>query len=356
MTRLQLWTIDEQDGHPRAVTVDAADATRTEEFLEDLLVRSPNLLLEGLTLIGRQVPTEGGPLDLIGVDRDGSIVVFELKRGTLTRDAVAQVIDYASDLASKDPEQFARLIEERSGSMGIGSIENFQDFYAREFPSAPDLLSEVPRMVLVGLGADDRAKRMVAFLSSAGIDIQLLTFHAFRSEGRLMLAREDDGPAPTAKGTRTGGSTKEQNQKVLREAAEQHGSWDLLSEVAGFVEQHMPAYRWPGKSAYSFSLAETTEEGKPSQRSYVTVWIHPKRRGAVLVTLPPRAVDVAGGEVEAFLSTVPGAERTESKWTPIEVTIDASGWPKVQPALSALLKGIVDAWRARTAEGAGDTP
>ena len=56
--------------------------------------------MNGLTLIGRQVSTDGGTLDLLGIDADGRLVVFELKRGTLTRDAGAQVRDYASDLAA----------------------------------------------------------------------------------------------------------------------------------------------------------------------------------------------------------------------------------------------------------------
>ena len=79
----------------------------SEQLLEDALVENPDLLIEDLTLIGRQTPTEGGPLDLLGVDGDGKLVVFELKRGTLSRDAVAQIIDYASDLDSMDPAALA---------------------------------------------------------------------------------------------------------------------------------------------------------------------------------------------------------------------------------------------------------
>ena len=50
------------------------------------------MLMPGLTLVGRQTPTGSGWLDLLGVDEDGKLVVFELKRGKLTREAVAQAI------------------------------------------------------------------------------------------------------------------------------------------------------------------------------------------------------------------------------------------------------------------------
>ena len=84
----------------------------SELLLEETLVNNPGLLLEDLTLVGRQTPTEGGPLDLLGVDGDGRLVVFELKRGTLSRDAVAQVIDYASDLDNMDLVNLANHISD----------------------------------------------------------------------------------------------------------------------------------------------------------------------------------------------------------------------------------------------------
>ena len=81
MEEVKLWAIDGslvEDLKP-------AGQTETEKLLEDSLVNSPDMLLEDLILVGRQTPTEGGPLDLLGVDGDGRLVVFELKRGSLTR-------------------------------------------------------------------------------------------------------------------------------------------------------------------------------------------------------------------------------------------------------------------------------
>ena len=52
---------------------------------------------------------------------------LRLKRGTLTRDAVAQALDYASDLAVLGEDKFARLIDEHSGQNGIEAREGFAD-------------------------------------------------------------------------------------------------------------------------------------------------------------------------------------------------------------------------------------
>ena len=98
MKRIQLWLVSKDGAAVSAVPVDEVQNTETEQLLEDILVASPELVEPGLKLIGRQVPTDGGPLDLLGVDQNGRLTVFELKRGTLTRGAVAQSLDYASDL------------------------------------------------------------------------------------------------------------------------------------------------------------------------------------------------------------------------------------------------------------------
>ena len=82
MDEVKIWAIQDES---RAVALESKSQVDTEGLLEETLVANPNLLIPGLRLVGRQTPTEGGPLDLLGVDEDGRLVVFELKRGTLSR-------------------------------------------------------------------------------------------------------------------------------------------------------------------------------------------------------------------------------------------------------------------------------
>ena len=98
MDDIHLWSIDGSE----VTQLQPSNRTESEQLLEETLVQNPGLLMKGLTLVGRQTPTAGGPLDLLGVDAEGRLVVFELKRGVLSRDAVAQVVDYASYLDGMD--------------------------------------------------------------------------------------------------------------------------------------------------------------------------------------------------------------------------------------------------------------
>ena len=76
MKRIQLWLVSKDGTAGSAVPVDEVVNTETEQLLEDMLVASPELLEPGLKLIGRQVPTDSGPMDLLGVDTDGRLTVF----------------------------------------------------------------------------------------------------------------------------------------------------------------------------------------------------------------------------------------------------------------------------------------
>ena len=75
---IKIWEVDSSS--KAAVPVASTNRMETEHSFEEVLARNPDMLTPGLTLVGRQTPVEGGSLDLLGVDEDGRLVVFELKR------------------------------------------------------------------------------------------------------------------------------------------------------------------------------------------------------------------------------------------------------------------------------------
>ena len=183
-TDIGIWEIDRAS---RAGTkLGLTERVETEEMLEAVLVANPDMLMRGLTLVGRQVPVETGYVDLLGIDEDGRLVVFELKREKLTRDAVAQILDYCTYLEALSDSELATLLAERSGKDGIKEIADFEEWYGSQ---RGDSIKPV-RMVLVGLGIDISAHRMVAYLADRGIDIRLMTYHGYVHGDGMLLARQ----------------------------------------------------------------------------------------------------------------------------------------------------------------------
>jgi hypothetical protein len=336
MKKIQVWSILKDASGPAKIA-ETIENTETEALLEELFVKSPSLLGDDITLVGRQVPTDGGPLDLLGVDEDGRLIVFELKRGTLTRDAVAQVLDYASDLAERDPDRIAGLVQEYSGRLGIEKIEDFEGWHSSRFPDSASVLAEGPKMVLVGLGVDDRARRVVKYLADAGVQIELLTFHAFQSEGQLFLARQVE-TAPVRPAHRW--PTKEENLQVLHQSARDLGVVDLLEEVASFITDNVPGWKWPGKTAYSFGLRARTAEGNLTTRCYVRLDLNPNHPGALTLVLYKRALEAASREAEQFQNAYPDLAVFNSKHEQLEVSLDRESWIKLRTDLKTLLTAV----------------
>lgn len=83
-----------------------------ERVLETWIETNPHLLVAGETfaIIARQPRTTAGKyLDLLGIDRSGSCVVIELKRGETPRDVVAQALEYAAWVDTQTTEQLDDL-------------------------------------------------------------------------------------------------------------------------------------------------------------------------------------------------------------------------------------------------------
>ncbi len=139
-----------------------AEAGRKEkEDLEEWIKNSPSLLGGDILIIGEQVQTRSGPMDLLAIDAAGNAVIIELKKDKIPREALAQAIDYASDVASWDVDKLNELCEKYKGQpldeyMG----ESFEDLGVEDIS-----LNQAQRILLVGTYIEESLQRMIEWLS-----------------------------------------------------------------------------------------------------------------------------------------------------------------------------------------------
>ncbi len=236
---LKIWAL--RDGN-EAEAVESVSGVKLEDILEETLVRRPEMLENGLHLVGRQTPTESGPLDLLGVDAGGRLVVFELKREKLTREAVTQCIDYASALNAMAPDEVATLIAENSGRDRIEKIDDFEEWYQGQFAEndlSHDLLP--PRLVLVGVGVDERAERMARFLRDGDIDISVLTFYGFQHQGETLLSRQVEVEQDTSIKPRSKRLSPAEKEKRAQLLLQEQGLTHLFNSVCEALQGALPS-------------------------------------------------------------------------------------------------------------------
>ena len=349
MEDIKLWELDGS----QATQLASNNRLESEELLEDTLVKNPSLLMEDLTLVGRQTSTEGGPLDLLGVDGDGRLVVFELKRGTLSRDAVAQIIDYASDLDDKGLDALAKHISKQSGTGGIEKIEDFQKWYDTQ--GFGDLESLKPlRMFLVGLGADDRTERMVRFLAqNSGMDISLLTFHGFNYQGKTILAKQVEVAAVDEPDRRTT-RWRRNYKKDFEGKVVEFGVRDLIDAVQGMFKEN-----WPGLTAYEGAHGLRIQlPGRSGRRQYARIdaW----GEGTIGLIFFPRTKALCLDDFREPLNQIKhytwpkDREPLEDPKTEIQFRLTEDEWRNHKESLTALVQSVYAAWRDGGRDNAAD--
>lgn len=341
---IRIWEID--DSSKAATPLESTDRMETEQSLEDVLVRNPGVLMPGLTLVGRQAQTDSGVLDLLGVDADGRLVVFELKRETLTRDAVAQIIDYCSYLESLAEPDLAKYIAENSGRNGVDDIEDFEAWYNDR--QGGKGLSELrpTKMVLVGLGADTRATRMVEFLTERGVDISLLTFHGYRHADRTLLARQVERGADSGVGSRRRPSDAELRIAHAERARELgiEGLWHEALNALSIGSNG--AARRGGFTFYLPKITLPTNVNASGSHSLVI-----DSAGRMRLTFFPAAVDVCFDKFEELRETIPfeferppnapTTDRVSKQWY---CWLSSEMWASHKETLTSLARDVHRAW------------
>jgi len=148
---------------------------KEKEHLEQWIKSNPRLLGDDIAIIGEQVQTESGPMDFLGIDSSGNTVIIELKRDKLPREALLQVIDYASDVSDWEIDRFQTICKTYTD-------QTFEDFFQQRFEgvSLEDLaINQVQRLLLVGFAMEGSLGRMIEWLSdkyNLGVNAVLLNY------------------------------------------------------------------------------------------------------------------------------------------------------------------------------------
>lgn len=160
---------------------------KEKDHLEKWIKTNPKILGEDILIIGEQVYTRSGPLDFLGVDNSGNVVIVELKRDKLPRECLAQAIDYASDVATWDIDKLSEICMQYRGQPLYDFIsDNFVGVEVDEF-----VINKAQRLLLVGFLIEEPLTRMIKWLSEnydIGINAIILKY-VHTSSGNELLSK-----------------------------------------------------------------------------------------------------------------------------------------------------------------------
>lgn len=136
----------------------------SEKELESLIVADPSQIEEGLKIISRQHPADSGPLDILAIDSEGSMVIIELKN-----EADEQHLDQGLRYYDWARNNLAWLTRDYS-SLGLNCDRPI-------------------RLILVAPSFTDTVQRIAKYID---IELQLIEYRAIQdSKGEKAIMRTE---------------------------------------------------------------------------------------------------------------------------------------------------------------------
>ena len=158
-----------------------------EKQLEDMIESEPGILSDDWMLIGRQIHSGNGHVDLLAIAADASLVLIELKRDKTPRDVIAQTLDYALWLENLKPEEVVDLYKRKNPNASLS--EDFRKRFNQVLDDQDEPINHAHQLVVVASTLDPSSERIVQYLRGRDVPINVLTFEIFQHGDTKFLSR-----------------------------------------------------------------------------------------------------------------------------------------------------------------------
>ena len=157
-----------------------------EATLQRWVADDPSKVGLDVLVIGCEVPIEnGGRIDILAINPEGDLSIIELKRHRTPRDVIAQVLDYASWVASLDTVDVHEIAKRK---LDRPLSDAFKDRFEQPLP---ETLNTSHNMVIVASEFDASSERIVKYLANEhGVAINTAFFKIFEEGDQQYLTAD----------------------------------------------------------------------------------------------------------------------------------------------------------------------
>lgn len=215
-------------------------------------------------------------IDLLGVGKDGNLVVIELKRTEDGGHMDLQAIRYAAMISTLTFDQLVEIYQRYLSDNGIeqDATESLYEFLDWNDSNVEEFGQEV-RIVLASAEFSKELANSVLWLNDSGLNIRCVRMHPYINDGQTLLDVQTIIPLPEAADYQTRVREKKQKEREARESARDNFKYDV--SIAGETYQ-VPRKRWVVFKLISGLLANCIT---PDQLMDAIPW----RRGKLFIVL-----------------------------------------------------------------------
>lgn len=269
-----------------------------------------------LLILAREFGTNSGPIDAIGIDRDGQLYLIETKlyKNRDKRTVVAQVLDYGASLwkmTGNFNDFLAQLNTHVQDKFGINTTEKIKEYFALDDEQLQITLSQMKnnlnegsfKFVVLMDSLEDRLKDLIIYMNQNskfdiyGVELEYYQHDSFEILIPKLYGNEVKKDIGTNKQDNTFISNDEfvkifskinlgrQIQEVIKTAEEMQNNQSLFPnwEARRAFKSISFTYTAPGRNKQSLTISITINGGKPN--SMFEFWLYDKNIEKTVINL-----------------------------------------------------------------------
>ncbi len=183
-------------------TTFALQGIREREDLQRFLREQIEVLASGILVIAEEFgewEDSRRRIDLLGIDKDGNLVVIEIKRTEDGGHMELQAIRYAAMVSTLTFERVVEIYQEflRKHGKVVDAREAILDFLGLEEPDEDEFAQDV-RIILASAEFSKEVTSSVLWLNAKGLDIRCVRLTPYNDGGKTFLDIQTVIPLPEA--------------------------------------------------------------------------------------------------------------------------------------------------------------
>jgi len=167
-----------------------SDLEKLEKDLENLIADNllGNLFENSPLMPIFQERKRQSEADIYALDKNGDLIIFELKRGEATADAMQQLLKYCQDAGqwtfNELEEKYKKFIikekKEYKKNKEISLIEDHKEAFNLEHPLSPSNFNRKQHLFIIGNAADEKLINAIEYWKNNGLSIEFVPYRVYK--------------------------------------------------------------------------------------------------------------------------------------------------------------------------------
>lgn len=165
---------------------------KERQHIEEWIRKNPEVLGEDLLIIGHEYDKfeVNERLDLLALDKEGNLVIIEVKRDATGGNVDFQALKYASYCARLSPQDVLDIYSEyiRNYALPVDAKDGLMEFLEVENEEELNtILNTNQRIIVVGKEIDKRILSVCTWLYENNIDIRCVTIKPYKLDNHIII-------------------------------------------------------------------------------------------------------------------------------------------------------------------------